>query len=307
MNLTNTERFSEKIRELSLAGLVSYSENASLSPYSTFKIGGNADFIVKAHTRVSLVEAIKAARECEIKYTVVGNGSNILFPDERYEGAVILTTGMTKVSFEGRKIYADCGYSFTALASQAQKRGLTGLEFAYGIPGSVGGAVFMNAGAYDGEIKNVVTKTFWYDSENDRFGEFAGEENEFGYRESVYQKNGFIILGAEFSLVSGDESAILEKMQGFMKARQEKQPLEYPSAGSTFKRAPGYFTAKLIDEAGMKGYSVGGAQVSEKHAGFVINRGGATASDVKRLVSDIKDAVYKSSGVNIECEIRIID
>ncbi len=308
MNLTPKERFSEKMRALSAEGILSLSENGDLAPHSTFKIGGKADFIVKSHSKVALVESVKAARENGIKYVVVGNGSNILFPDGQYEGAVILTTGMTKVSFERNKIYADCGYSFTALASQAQKRGLTGLEFAYGIPGSVGGAVYMNAGAYDGEIKNVVTKTFWYDSENDRFGEFEGEENAFGYRESVYQeKKGYIILGAEFSLENGEENAILEKMQSFMSARQEKQPLEYPSAGSTFKRAPGYFTAKLIDEAGLKGYSVGGAQVSEKHAGFVINRGGATSEDVKKLVSDIQNVVYKNSGVKIECEIKIID
>ena len=292
---------------LSEQGMLSLVENGDLAPYSTFKIGGKADFIVKSHSKVALVESVKVARENGIKYVVVGNGSNILFPDGQYEGVVILTTGMTKVSFEGDKIYADCGYSFTALASQAQKRGLTGLEFAYGIPGSVGGAVYMNAGAYDGEIKNVVTKTFWYDSENDRFGEFNGEENAFGYRESIYQAlDGYIILGAEFSLEKGETDGILEKMQGFMRARQEKQPLEYPSAGSTFKRAPGHFTAKLIDDAGLKGYSVGGAQVSEKHAGFVINRGGATSEDVKNLVSHIQKAVYENSGVNIECEIKII-
>ena len=308
MNLTAKERFSEKMRALSSEGMLSFSQNADLAHYSTFKIGGKADFIVKAHSRVALVEAVKSARQYGIKYAVIGNGSNVLFPDGRYEGAVILTIGMTKLGFEGNKISADCGYSFTSLALQAQKRGLSGLEFAYGIPGSVGGAVFMNAGAYDGEIKNVVSRTFWYDSVNDRFGEFLGEENEFGYRESIYQKKeGYIILGAEFELASADGNAILEKMQGFMRARQEKQPLEYPSAGSTFKRAPGYFTAKLIDEAGMKGYSVGGAQVSEKHAGFIINRENATAADVKKLVSDIQQAVYKSSGVKIECEIRIID
>jgi UDP-N-acetylmuramate dehydrogenase len=185
---------------------------------------------------------------------------------------------------------------------------LTGLEFAYGIPGSVGGAVFMNAGAYDGEIKNVVTKTYYYDVKNDTFGEFTGDENKFGYRESVYQeKDGLVILGARFELEKGDGEKILEKMQGFMRARSEKQPLEYPSAGSTFKRAPGYFTAKLIDDAGLKGYSVGGAQVSENHAGFVINRGGATSEDVRTLVKHIQESVYKNSGVEIECEIKIIE
>ncbi|MBE6619655.1 MAG: UDP-N-acetylmuramate dehydrogenase [Ruminococcaceae bacterium] len=305
--LTPNQRFEEKMYALSGTGTLSLYENADIAPYSTFKIGGKADFVVKVNTKEALAAAVKTARECGIKYCVIGNGSNVLFPDGRYEGAIILTTGLAEVRFDKNTVYADCGYSFTALASQAQKRGLTGLEFAYGIPGSVGGAVYMNAGAYDGEIKNVVTKTYWYDSENDRFGEFCGEENAFGYRESVYQGNSYIILGAEFSLKEGNKDEILAKMQGFMNARREKQPLEYPSAGSTFKRAPGYFTAKLIDEAGMKGYSVGGAQVSEKHAGFVINCGGATAEDVKKLVCDIKKAVYENSGVNIECEIRIIE
>ncbi len=307
MNLTQKEIFFDRLRVLSDEGKISIGESVSLAPYSTFKIGGIADFIVKPFTRDALIFAVKTAKECGIKYSVIGNGSNVLFPDGRYRGALIVTTSLAECKFEGNKIYADCGYSFTSLASQAQKRALSGLEFAYGIPGSVGGAVYMNAGAYDGEIKNVVTKTYWYDSENDVFGEFCGEENSFGYRESVYQTNSYIILGAEFSLAEGKGDEILEKMQGFMKARREKQPLEYPSAGSTFKRAPGYFTAKLIDEAGMKGYSVGGAQVSEKHAGFVINKGGATAEDVKKLVSDIKKAVFESSGVNIECEIRIIE
>ena len=308
MNSIKYESFVRKLSEMSEKGILSYAENGDLAPHSTFKIGGKADFIVKVQTKEALVGALRALRENEIKYTVVGNGSNILFSDGRYEGAVILTTAVTGFSCEDNVIEAECGYSLTALASRAQKLSLTGLEFAYGIPGSVGGAVYMNAGAYDGEIKNVVAKTYYYDVKNDTFGEFVGEENKFGYRESVYQeKDGLVVLGARFVLEKGEGAAILEKMQGFMRARSEKQPLEYPSAGSTFKRAPGYFTAKLIDEAGLKGYSVGGAQVSEKHAGFVINRGGATAADVKKLVSDIQEAVYKNSGVEIKCEIKIIE
>ncbi len=308
MNSIKYESFVRKLSEMSEEGILSYTENADLAPHSTFKIGGKADFIVKVQTKDALVEALKSARENEIKYAVIGNGSNILFSDNRYEGAIILTTGMTGLVCEDNIIEAECGYSLTALASRAQKLSLTGLEFAYGIPGSVGGAVYMNAGAYDGEIKSVVSKTYYYDVKNDSFGEFTGEENKFGYRESVYQeKDGLVILGARFVLEKGDSEAILEKMQGFMRARSEKQPLEYPSAGSTFKRAPGHFTAKLIDEAGLKGYSVGGAQVSEKHAGFVINRGGATAADVKMLVSHIQEAVYKNSGVEIKCEIKIIE
>lgn len=308
MNSIKYEGFLRKLSEMSEKGVLSYSENADLAPHSTFKIGGKADLIVKVRTKDALAEVLRCVHSEGIKYAVIGNGSNILFSDDRYDGVIILTTGMTAISCEENVIEVECGYSLTALASRAQKMSLTGLEFAYGIPGSVGGAVFMNAGAYDGEIKNVVTKTYYYDVKNDTFGEFVGEENKFGYRESVYQeKDGLVILGARFELEKGDSEAILEKMQGFMRARSEKQPLEYPSAGSTFKRAPGYFTAKLIDEAGLKGYSVGGAQVSEKHAGFVINRGGATSDDVKRLIADIQEAVYKNSGVEIKCEIKMIE
>ncbi len=304
----NTEKFRKILENLQSEGKVTYRENAPLADICTFKIGGNADLTVKAQSKVGLTETLKAAKANNVPFRILGNGSNVLCSDSGFRGAVILTTGMTEMKLSGNILYADAGYSLTSLAVKAKKFSLTGLEFAYGIPGSVGGAIFMNAGAYDGEIKNVVTKTLWYDTENDKFGEFNGEENAFGYRESVYQKNqNLVILGGYFSLSRGDENAIDEKMQGFMRARQEKQPLEYPSAGSTFKRAPGYFTAKLIDEAGLKGYSVGGAQVSEKHAGFVINKGGATAEDVKKLVSDIKEAVYKTSGVNIECEIKIIE
>ncbi|MBE6607997.1 MAG: UDP-N-acetylmuramate dehydrogenase [Ruminococcaceae bacterium] len=308
MDSIKNEILIKKLSEMAEKDLLSYSQDADRAPYSTFKIGGKADFIVKVHTKESLAEILRFLYGNSVKYAVIGNGSNILFSDERYEGVIILTTSMTALTCEDNIIEAECGYSLTALASRAQKLSLTGLEFAYGIPGSVGGAVYMNAGAYDGEIKNVVTKTYYYDVKNDTFGEFTGEENKLGYRESVYQeKDGLVILGARFELEKGDSTAILEKMQGFMRARSEKQPLEYPSAGSTFKRAPGYFTAKLIDEAGLKGYSVGGAQVSEKHAGFVINRGGATSEDVKKLVSDIQKAVYKNSGVEIKCEIKIIE
>ena len=308
MNSIKYESFLRKLSEMSEKGILSYSEDAELAPHSTFKIGSVADLIVKVHNREALAEVLRAVHSEGIKYTVIGNGSNILFSDNRYEGVIILTTGMTALTCEDNVIEAECGYSLTALASRAQKMSLTGLEFAYGIPGSVGGAVFMNAGAYDGEIKNVVTKTYYYDVKNDTFGEFTGDENKFGYRESVYQeKDGLVILGARFELEKGDSEAILEKMQGFMRARSEKQPLEYPSAGSTFKRSPGYFTAKLIDDAGLKGYSVGGAQVSEKHAGFVINRGGATSEDVRTLVKHIQESVYKNSGVEIECEIKIIE
>lgn len=308
MNSIKYESFLRKLSEMSEKGILSYCEDAELAPHSTFKIGGKADLIVKVQTKEALAEVLRSVRSEGIKYAVVGNGSNILFSDDRYEGVIILTTGMTALSCEDNIIEVECGYSLTALASRAQKMSLTGLEFAYGIPGSVGGAVFMNAGAYDGEIKNVVTKTYYYDVKNDTFGEFTGDENKFGYRESVYQeKDGLVILGARFELEKGDSEKIFEKMQGFMRARSEKQPLEYPSAGSTFKRAPGYFTAKLIDDAGLKGYSVGGAQVSEKHAGFVINRGGATSEDVRTLVKHIQESVYKNSGVEIECEIKIIE
>ncbi|MBQ7325376.1 MAG: UDP-N-acetylmuramate dehydrogenase [Clostridia bacterium] len=292
------------------AGELEYIQNAPLAPYSSFRIGGPADFAVWPHTRSALLDVLSALRELEIRRDLFGNGSNVLFADEGYRGVVIFTTKMNRILYRDGILWADAGVSFTGLAVRALQEGLTGLEFAYGIPGSVGGAIYMNAGAYDGEISQVCVETTVYDPNHallGGIGEVTGAAQGFGYRTSVFQSAPeAVILGGKFRLKSGNPAEIKAKMDDLMARRREKQPLEYPSAGSTFKRAPGYFTAKLIHEAGLKGAMVGGAQVSEKHAGFVINKDGATARDVLTLIEQIKEQVVRQFGVEIECEVRII-
>lgn len=304
----NIRALGERLAELSAGGLLTYSENEPLAPLSTFKIGGKADFAVYPLSQEGLVAAVTAAKDCEVRYGVFGNGSNLLFADEGFRGAAIFTTKMNKVRREGNILIADAGASLTGLAVTAMKAGLSGLEFAYGIPGSVGGAVYMNAGAYDGEIASVVTKSFYHtpDMPSDEVAWLEGDAQGFGYRTSAYQGSDKLILSAHFALKEGDPVEIKAKMDDFMARRRSKQPLEYPSAGSTFKRYPGYFTAQLIDEAGLKGLTIGGAQVSEKHAGFVINRGTATAKDVLDLIERIKSAIYEKNGICISTEVQII-
>lgn len=310
MKLNQYEQLVPILDQMKEKGELEYAKDAILAPYSSFRIGGIADFAVWPYTRAALLDVLAALRRLEIRRDVFGNGSNVLFADEGYRGVVIFTTKMNRVVLRDGILWADAGVSFTGLAVRALQEGLTGLEFAYGIPGSVGGAIYMNAGAYDGEIAQVCIETTVYDPKEALLGgicEISGSKQEFGYRTSVFQSmDSAVILGGKFSLKPGDPAEIKEKMDDLMSRRREKQPLEYPSAGSTFKRAPGYFTAKLIHEAGLKGASVGGAQISEKHAGFVINRGNATAKDVLTLIEQIKVGVWKYAGVAIECEVRII-
>lgn len=304
----NHQAFAEKLAELSREGLLLYSENEPLAQYSTFRIGGKADFTVFPLSKEGLIAAIRAAKKLEIRYGLFGNGSNLLFADEGYRGAAVFTTKMNKVRREGNLLIAQAGASLTGLAVTAMKAGLSGLEFAYGIPGSVGGAVFMNAGAYDGEIASVVSESSYWtpDMPSNEIAELVGEAQGFGYRTSAYQGSDKLILSATFALKEGNPIEIKAKMDDFMTRRKSKQPLEFPSAGSTFKRYPGYFTGKLIEEAGLKGLTVGGAQVSDKHAGFVINRGGATASDVLKLIEQIKAVIYEKNGIRITPEVQII-
>ncbi len=304
----NYQAFGDLLTALSERGLLLYSENEPLAPLSTFKIGGLADFAVFPLSAEGLTAAVRGAAACGIRYGLFGNGSNLLFADEGYRGAAIFTTKMNRVWQEGDELVAEAGASLTGLAVIAAKAGLTGLEFAYGIPGSVGGAVFMNAGAYDGEIASVVTRSSYWtaDMPEGKIGWLIGEEQGFDYRTSAYQTGDKWILSACFSLKKGAPAEIKAKMNELMARRKNKQPLEYPSAGSTFKRYPGHFTGKLIEEAGLKGLTVGGAQVSEKHAGFIINRGNATAEDVKELIHQVQEAIYRKNGIRIACEVRMI-
>lgn len=286
-------------------GSLEIRKNALLSEYTSFRIGGPADELILPKTTESLVRLLSALREYGIRHLILGNGSNVLFSDIGYRGTVILTTSLRSYTVEGTKIHAECGVPLGALAVAAASAGLTGLEFAYGIPGTLGGAVYMNAGAYGGEIADVLEKSASLETDG-RICERSAHELDFGYRSSVFQISGGTVLSATLSLQKGDPAEIRGKMKDFMSRRQEKQPLEYPSAGSTFKRYPGYYTGKLIEDAGLKGYCVGGAKVSEKHAGFVINTGGATCADVLALIRHIQNTVCEKFGIMPECEIRII-
>ena len=282
-------------------------EIVSLSNHTTMQVGGIAPVVAYVRNVEELITAIREAKNNGVKYTVIGNGSNVVFSDNGFDGLVVVTTEMKKISVEGNQIKADCGASLTRLALEAQRASLSGLEFAYGIPGTVGGGVFMNAGAFGGSLSDVVVSSICYDAKNDSIRKIDREEHEFRYRESIYTQNpNYIILAVLLELKSGKIEDIVEKMNENIRARKEKQPLEYPSAGSAFKRPVGFYAGELIEKCGLKGYRIGGAEVSEKHAGFIINRGGATAEDVMRLVEHVKTTVFLEYSIVLECEIKYI-
>lgn len=285
-------------------------ENEQLSAHTTFRIGGPARYYLVPETKEEVREGIAFAKEKGLPWLVIGKGSNLLVSDEGYFGVVIeIGKGMEKIDVEftesGGRICAQAGVGLGMLAAAAAKASLTGLEFASGIPGTLGGAVTMNAGAYGGEIKDVIVSATVIDKSGKERA-LDREQLLLGYRSSIVQKEGYLVLGAEFELQKGDEEAILEKMRELNGRRRDKQPLEYPSAGSTFKRPEGFFAGKLIQDAGLRGFRVGDAQVSEKHCGFVINRGNATAADVRRLIEEVQRRVEEHSGIWLEPEVKII-
>jgi len=280
--------------------------NESLKDYTTFKIGGTANLIVFPDSGENFAGIIKIIKEYNINYILLGNGSNVLICENNFDGVVIITSHMNNIKVDGEYIYADCGVSLNKLANLAKENSLSGLEFAYGIPGTLGGAVYMNAGAYGGQMSDVVYSSDYINADITEIKTLNSSQHEFAYRKSVFNNNNnFIITSSVLKLESGDITEIETAMNKNMSARREKQPLEYPSAGSVFKRGEGYFAAKIIEECGLKGFSVGAAQVSEKHAGFIINRGGAKFSDVVNLIEHIKSVVYNKTGINLECEIKI--
>lgn len=283
---------------------IEYIENCSLSSYTSFKIGGEADLLITPKTIEQLKTAILLCKEQNVPYMMLGKGSNLLISDKGIAGAVIhITPALGKMELVGENsIVCGAGVSLSALCNFAKDNSLTGLEFAFGIPGSVGGAVYMNAGAYGGEMKDVI-KSVTFMNENGEIKTYSGEELEFSYRHSVFSGKNDVILFAEFSLSHGDKDKIEECMTETMGRRKAKQPLDFPSAGSVFKRPEGYFAGTLIESCGLKGYTVGGAQVSEKHAGFIINIGGATCEDVMALVDYVRNTVQKEHGVLLEPEI----
>lgn len=285
---------------------IRYVDNKKASEFTSFRIGGEC-FAVYPENEDEIKETVRFCSDNGIKFVVIGCGSNVLFDDEGYNGAVIMTQSLNKVIVNGQKITAGCGATLISVCKAALENGLSGVEFAYGIPGSVGGAVFMNAGAYGGEFKDVIISVTAYSVIDDKIVIFDNESCKFGYRESVFSDGGYVILSAEIELNKSDKTEIKAKMDDLLGRRKDKQPLNYPSAGSAFKRYPGRYTGQMIEQAGLKGYSIGGAQVSEKHAGFIINKGGATAKDVTELIDFIKKTVKAREGIDIEAEIRVID
>ncbi len=273
---------------------------------TSFRIGGNADLAVYPADADAFVFAINTAKKLAVPYIVVGNGSNTLASDKGFRGVVFVTTEMRKVTIDGEYLTAGCGCLLGSVGTNASTAGLSGAEFANGIPGTVGGAVYMNAGAYGGQMSDIIHSTQCYDIDSGEVLTLDNSAQKFDYRHSIFMEKNYIVLSATFKLAHGNPDEIKAKMSEFLKARREKQPLEYPSAGSVFKRPVGYFAGKLIEDAGLKGTSVGGAMVSPKHAGFIVNTGDATAADVTKLVNIIKDKVYSMFGVTLECEIRFI-
>lgn len=284
---------------------IAYRENECVAQRSSFKVGGRVALALFPDTKEKLIFALDMLKRENIKYEVIGKGSNVLFAFDFFDGAMVFTDGIAGVCFDGETVIASAGTSLTYLAELAARHSLSGLEFAYGIPGLVGGSVYMNAGAYGGAMSDVVTGSLAYDTELGKTVEIT--EHGFGYRESIYMSNrSLVCLEARVHLVCGDEEEIRAKMQQNMSSRREKQPLEFPSAGSYFKRPEGHFAGKLIEDCGLKGESVGGAAVSEKHAGFIINLGGATADDVLLLEEKIRERVLSRFGVTLEREVRLI-
>lgn len=281
--------------------------NEPMRRHTTFAIGGPADLFVQPKTRRELAETLRVFRERGVPFLLLGNGSNMLVADAGIRGAVVCTSELDDVRVgDDGTLVAEAGALLGRVARRAQRAGLTGVEFAGGIPGSLGGAVFMNAGAYDGQMAGVVEKTEYLD-ENGMLHTLTGDEHSFGYRRSVFRDHpDWTVVRSTLRLQPGDPAAILDYMNDLAQRRREKQPLNFPSAGSTFKRPAGYFAGKLIEDAGLKGASVGGAQVSEKHAGFLINRGGATCDDMLRLIELVQQRVKEKFGVQLECEVRII-
>lgn len=273
--------------------------------HTSFHIGGNADIFVSVKSEAEIISCINFFKEHDVAVTIIGNGSNLLVSDDGIEGAVVcIGKGFSDVSCNGCEIKADSGVLLSKIASLALEHGLTGFEFASGIPGSLGGAIVMNAGAYGGEMKDCVVTTRYLDNDGN-ICQCSGDEHAFGYRKSRF-KDGEIILSATIKLRQGDSEQIKAEMRSLAEKRREKQPLEYPSAGSTFKRPEGAFAAKLIDDAGLRGYSIGDAAVSDKHCGFVINKGEASFEDVIALMDHIKTTVREKFGFELEPEVRIL-
>jgi UDP-N-acetylmuramate dehydrogenase len=280
--------------------------NQSLKDMTTFRTGGSCSCLLEIDTEEQLCQLIRLFGRTEQPYFILGNGSNTLVKDAGYSGIVLhIDRSMDAITVEGNIITAEAGAMLSKVSRVAAEHGLSGLEFAAGIPGSVGGGVVMNAGAYDGEMKDVV-KSVRVVGKDGEILDLRGSAMEFGYRTSVLRNRPFVVTAVTFELAPGNQEEILAKMEDFNRRRREKQPLEYPSAGSTFKRPEGYYAGKLIMDAGMRGFQIGGARVSDKHCGFIINAGGASASDILDVMGEVQDRVYACFGVKLEPEVVVL-
>ena len=293
---------------VNIVGDENVAENEPMSKHTSFKIGGNADFFMTPRTVEQIKAIITYCVQNTIAYFVIGNGSNLLVSDDGYRGVIIqLYDKFNKIQYtnNGQKVIvkAQAGVMLGRLGNELMKKSITGFEFATGIPGTIGGAVMMNAGAYDGEIKNVIINACLMDACGN-IVKLNNSQLELGYRTSIIAKEKYIVLEAEFELEKGNQEEIKNKLNDFTVRRKEKQPLEMPSAGSIFKRPQGYYAGKLISDANLVGYTVGGAQVSKKHAGFVVNIGNATAKDIINLTDDVKNKVKEQFGVELELEVK---
>ncbi len=289
--------------------------NEPMSNHTTFKVGGNADIFVKASNVLEIMHTIDVAKRYNIPLTVVGNGSNILVKDNGIRGIVLKSCidnfEIIKENNDNNEEYeyvvVDSGMLNGKLAANLLKNSIGGFEFAAGIPGTIGGGITLNAGAHGGEFKDIVEETIYIDLEDDnKIKVLNKEEHQFSYRDSIFQKKKCFILNTKLRLKSEDKTEIMEKMEEYLNSRKEKQPLEYPSAGSVFKRGEDFIAAKLIDECGLKGTTIGDAEISDKHAGFIINRGNATANDILKLIEFVKETVFEKTGKELKLEVEIL-
>ncbi len=287
---------------------IKYERSASMANYSTFRSGGHAALLVLPQSLSQLTVVLEACSALPSEnILVIGKGSNLLFCEDEWNGVVICTVGINSVTCEGNFVFADCGASISKICACAERNALSGLEFAYGIPGSCGGAVFMNAGAYGGQISDVLSFSEYYDIKSHKTVRLTGIENDFSYRHSFYADNpDCVVIRAGFELCDGNSEEIHMKMSEYMARRKEKQPLDMPSAGSVFKRPPNAFAGALIEQCGLKGTRIGDAEVSTKHAGFIVNCGNASFGDICSLIERVKAEVLEKTGVALECEVRLI-
>lgn len=275
-----------------------------MSKHTSFKTGGKADFYIKVYSIEEIKSILKISKENNIPLFVLGNGTNLLVKDEGYRG-IIIQIKMEEINVDGTEAIVDSGVKNAVLSKKLAKNSLTGFEFASGIPGTIGGAIKMNAGAYGSEMEDIVKEVTYLDYDVN-IHTISNSECEFSYRHSKFFNEKAIILQAKLNLEHGNKEDIENKVNELLKQRKEKQPLEYPNAGSTFKRGDGFITAKLIDECGLKGYSIGGAEVSEKHAGFIVNKNNATSTDILDLIRHVQKIVKEKTGENIKLEIEVI-